>query len=385
MSTFDGVIAEIPGVIVDFFESNEGKCYFLSHCHTDHMVGLGLLSTSAPIYTTSISGLIISRNYPSLQGNIRILEVGIATVIKIAGHDQDVVVTALSAGHCVGACMLLFQTDNRDILYTGDFRISLENLKKFPLLQEVRNNEQCTVYLDSTFLKKTFSRFPKQTESVQTIVSMVESFFSKSNNSKGELVLQFNKLFLLKFFLVFLEVPARYGYEYLLMELSAKLKEKIFICEPEVFNQYLMIPQLQPCVTTDLQSSRIILKPKFVSDDKLQCTPSDDSLRVQLSAMFWVNWDGGPLVRKTARRSYRVCYATHCSFNEIRDFLTFLKPKSVHLNVLPANHQEKQEMLQELQVIQKSFMPTEENLVSNDIKKFTFKRLFSQMSREVEQ
>ena len=48
MSEFPGPISEFPGVSIDRFSSEnlKSKVYFLSHCHTDHMVALVSLSSS---------------------------------------------------------------------------------------------------------------------------------------------------------------------------------------------------------------------------------------------------------------------------------------------------------------------------------------------------
>lgn len=42
MSTFDGFLDEIENVSIDRFteENFKSKLFFLSHCHTDHMIGL---------------------------------------------------------------------------------------------------------------------------------------------------------------------------------------------------------------------------------------------------------------------------------------------------------------------------------------------------------
>jgi DNA cross-link repair 1C protein len=191
MSTFDGKIEEIPGISVDEFVDNQAKVYFLSHCHTDHMNGLSALKTEAPVYTTSISALFIRKKCPQLE-NVRILELGLATQVQFTQNDEtplnvcNFVVTAISAGHCAGSCMLLFQIEGCDILYTGDFRISLRNAQNVKLLKEIKNSSNSVVYLDSTFLKKTFPCFPSQTESVTKILEIVENFLKKSMNHKGK-------------------------------------------------------------------------------------------------------------------------------------------------------------------------------------------------------
>lgn len=184
MSTFDGILLEIQELSVDSFENTDAECFFLSHCHTDHMRGLAELTTTAPIYMTSVSSLIVSSKWPHLQVNIKILETSVATSVELT--HKSFVVTALSAGHCAGSCMLLFQIEGLDILYTGDFRISLSNLEKFQQLREVQDNNQLSIYLDSTFLKKSYTKFPKQSESVEAILKMVGSFLHTSKDRRGK-------------------------------------------------------------------------------------------------------------------------------------------------------------------------------------------------------
>jgi len=361
MSTFNGDIFEIPGISVDQFENIHQKCYFLSHCHTDHMRGLALLETETPIYTTAISALFVRRKCPHLEKNIRVLEIGIPTSVELPESDATFVVTAIAAGHCAGACMLLFQIEGCDVLYTGDFRISLKNAQNIKLFEEIKNHSNAIVYLDSTFMKTTFQRFPSQSESVETILKIVDTFLKSSRKHK-----------------VHLKVPARYGYEYLLMELSTKLNEKICILESEVYDQYSMISLIESCVTMDQHKARIILKPTYLNALD-QRDENDIILNLTLSAMFWTNWCGGSFVRKMAHNSLRVCYATHNSFQEIRDFLMFLMPKKVYLNVLPAAPKERLEMLEQLASIQMEYLgnepKAEEENTKEVPKKFSFKRL----------
>lgn len=78
MSTFGGSFEEIPFISVDRFdEANlQSECFFLSHCHTDHMIGLehpnGLPKV---LYTSEISAVIIRQKYPE-KHIIKTLEIG---------------------------------------------------------------------------------------------------------------------------------------------------------------------------------------------------------------------------------------------------------------------------------------------------------------------
>lgn len=190
MSTFDGEIREIPGISVDQFDNAGQKFYFLSHCHTDHMRGLFCLSTDAPLYATPITALIVSRKFPHLEANLRVLEIGAATSVEVTQTEPasslHFTVTAIPAGHCPGSCMFVFQTETCNVLYTGDFRMALKDIKKIKLLNEIRDHGNLIVYLDSTFMRLTFPNFPSQTQSVMTILDIVGTFIKKSRTHKGE-------------------------------------------------------------------------------------------------------------------------------------------------------------------------------------------------------
>lgn len=177
-------------------------------------------------------------------------------------------------------------------------------------------------------------------------------------------------------------MPARYGYEYLLLELSKKLNEKIHIHEHDVYEEYSLISSLDACVTTNSQAARIFLRPTYLKVNQIKPDERENFLNLQLSAMFWANWNGGSFVQKTDRNSYRVCYATHSSYNEIRDFLLYLKPRKVYLNVLPADCEERLQMLQQLNLIQQHYFKTQDEEVSKAATsitktKFSFTRIRS--------
>lgn len=188
MSTFNGQIEEIGHISVDHFESKESKCYFLSHCHSDHMKSLENLSQiSQPLYTTELSALIIQKKYPSI--NVKILEYGFTTNIEFNdddGKEVKFLVTPLNAtGHCLGACMFLFQIEGLDILYTGDFRISLKHAQSITILNEIKNNGHLVLYLDTTFLNQSYKYFPSQRDSCSKVIEVIDKHLSKSSSHRG--------------------------------------------------------------------------------------------------------------------------------------------------------------------------------------------------------
>lgn len=77
MSTFSGIIKEIPFISVDRFDNDNlnSKLFFLSHCHTDHMVGLSNNDLPGPLYVSPISAVILQGKYNNLK-NIHCLQIG---------------------------------------------------------------------------------------------------------------------------------------------------------------------------------------------------------------------------------------------------------------------------------------------------------------------
>lgn len=190
---------------------------------------------------------------------------------------------------------------------------------------------------------------------------------------------------MLVFSLVHLNVPARYGYEYLLMELYNTLKQRTCIPEAEVYEQYQTISNLDNCVTNDAIRTQIVLTPKYLKT--IPGKPKTDPkliLTIKLSAWFWTNWnEKKPFVSTINTNTVRICYATHSSYNELKAFLLFLKPSKVFLNVIPTNSDEKREMFNELKEVQDLYLEkTKQKLTT---KKSCFKRLLSGLSESSNQ
>lgn len=88
MSTFNGTIPEIPFASIDRFDGNnrQSSVFFLSHCHTDHMVGLSGMQMAdtdrdecvkwPSLYLSSVSAVIVRGLFPQLQLNLVALNVG---------------------------------------------------------------------------------------------------------------------------------------------------------------------------------------------------------------------------------------------------------------------------------------------------------------------
>lgn len=79
MSTFGGLVDEIPGISIDKFNgvNLNSKIFFLSHCHTDHMHGLSEAKDDlpGPLYLSEVSAVFVQRKFPHLN-KLKTLKIG---------------------------------------------------------------------------------------------------------------------------------------------------------------------------------------------------------------------------------------------------------------------------------------------------------------------
>lgn len=150
------------------------------------------------------------------------------------------------------------------------------------------------------------------------------------------------------------------------------MNEKVFI-EDSVDTGYASVTELRSCLSTNEKASKISLrlKARNFAHEKIK----ENVLNIKLSAMFWANWKKGEMfVCQEDTSNIRICYATHSSFSEIRDFLNHLKPVKVYLNVIPDNFEQRHQMIQDLSEIQKMY--TKKTEASCGPREFTFKRAY---------
>lgn len=81
MSTFNGRFRSIPGISADRFDgiNRQSSVFFLSHCHTDHMIGLDDPDgVPGPLYLSHVSALIVKQLFPvdRVWAKCVVLEIG---------------------------------------------------------------------------------------------------------------------------------------------------------------------------------------------------------------------------------------------------------------------------------------------------------------------
>ncbi|RVE44479.1 hypothetical protein evm_010883 [Chilo suppressalis] len=328
-SSFDGVISEIPGIAVDNFENANKRAYFLSHCHRDHTQGLSSLNLlrhlredNVHIYTSEVSSAIISStaDFAAVKEYVVPLSLGTKTV-KLEETEQHkesyIQVTTIPAGHCFGSVMFLFKTLNKTILFTGDFRISLNDVSKLGQLHD-RNGDPINIdrmYVDTTFFNAKYENFPKRSECVNSALVEIKNWLESSKDNY-----------------VALHPSARFGYEFVFNEIFEQLGMKVYVGGD--WTLYRLFPKEVPGVTDDPTVTRIHSCSNRNDRHLHRCLPYDTSnksyLYVHLSAMKWDNFSIEDMTfQRISENRIDICFPTHCSRSELVNFVSYFSPKQV--------------------------------------------------------
>ncbi|KAK5645116.1 hypothetical protein RI129_006416 [Pyrocoelia pectoralis] len=347
MSTFNGKIIEISEISVDRFEKNNENSlvYFLSHCHTDHMRGLPnwsfqtslLVRPEVFLYATPISVKILKHLYPQIESKLIEIEIYNSTLIKIPDKDTHLTVTALPAGHCPGSVMFLFETVDKTILYTGDYRVSASDLRKYKAFYSLGKVKRIDkMYLDTTFFNLSYFKFPPRSDSINHMFTVIQEWIKQSSAHIIKIV-----------------PSATYGSEYLFMEIAKIVGMPIHV-NPTTYNLYKCIPEMDKSIT--LNSTETQIHASCGSQFKKICKENNETLIVRTikpSTLWWKNKNMDRI--QVERGDYRVCYSCHASFEEIEQFLLFLKPLEVHPCVVPDHHIEREQMFELLEKVMSSY------------------------------
>ncbi|XP_033127349.1 protein artemis-like isoform X3 [Anneissia japonica] len=331
MSTFGGIMAEYPHIVLDRFvgASNlKATAYFLSHAHTDHMIGLGSTAFSerlkkgfpnVHLYCSEVTKLLLLKDsrFEHLEPYIVCLPIDQPTTIQTESErkNESLIVTLLSAGHCPGSVMFLFEGSKGVVLYTGDFRLSKGDAALMSQLHSGSSVKDIKcIYADTTFCTPMAMHIPSREQSLSCLVNLVDNHISKSDHHQVKLVCK-----------------AKYGYEYLFVELSKAFRMKIHV-SPYMMMHYQMVPELACHMTSDGRSTQI----HACSYTKCSVANSVNTIAIKPSTMWFTGFaQPDEILAKVTDDFYRLCFSFHSSYSEIRDFIGYLKPKEVKANVVP--------------------------------------------------
>ncbi|XP_003972810.3 protein artemis [Takifugu rubripes] len=343
MSSFAGRMKEYPTISLDRFdrENLHARAYFLSHCHKDHMKGLKgpalkrklQFSRTVRLYCSFVTKelLLSSPRYAFWEEYTVPLELESPTQISLVeettGEKEDLVVTLLSAGHCPGSVMFLFEGSQGTVLYTGDFRISAGDISRMEHLHSgSRVKDIQSIYLDSTFYDPRFYRIPTRETCLNGIMELVGNWISQSS-----------------YHVVWLNCKAAYGYEYLFTHLGKRFNTEIHVNNLTMFKK---MPDILSYLTTNrrtqIHACRHPRSEDFFPSSRLPCgcTAADGTPLRIISIKPSTIWFGERtkktnVIIKTGASSFRACFSFHSSFSELKDFLSYLQPVNIHPSVIP--------------------------------------------------
>jgi DNA cross-link repair 1A protein len=189
----------LPGmsICVDAFrygavEGSQG--YFLSHFHSDHYIGLTSSWHYGPIYCSRVTGNLVRQQ---LRVDPKwVVDLEFEKEFEVPNTD-GVRVTMISANHCPGSSLFLFQKvvgkgkypKVQRVLHCGDFRACRAHLEH-PLLRpdvadivtgKTKEQKLDVCYLDTTYLNPKYA-FPCQQDVITACADMCVSL----NNSKPD-------------------------------------------------------------------------------------------------------------------------------------------------------------------------------------------------------
>jgi DNA cross-link repair 1A protein len=182
----------MPGfyIAVDAFRYGAVKgqnAYFLSHFHSDHYIGLTATWSHGPIYCSKVTGNLVRQQ---LRVDPKwVVDLDFEKKTEVPGT-EGVHVTMISANHCPGSSLFLFEREAatgknlkpQRVLHCGDFRACQAHIEH-PLLRpdvldtvsgKNRQQKLDACYLDTTYLNPKYA-FPPQQQVIQACADMCVS------------------------------------------------------------------------------------------------------------------------------------------------------------------------------------------------------------------
>ncbi|KAH7076993.1 DNA repair metallo-beta-lactamase-domain-containing protein, partial [Paraphoma chrysanthemicola] len=182
----------MPGffIAVDAFRYGAVKgqnAYFLSHFHSDHYIGLTSTWSHGPIYCSKVTANLVRQQ---LRVDPKwVVDLDFEKKTDVPGT-QGVSVTMISANHCPGSSLFLFEKETgkgraaklQRVLHCGDFRACQAHVEH-PLLRpdvmdavsgKNRQQKLDVCYLDTTYLNPKYA-FPPQQQVIQACADMCVS------------------------------------------------------------------------------------------------------------------------------------------------------------------------------------------------------------------
>ena len=331
----------VPGtsMVVDSFRAagtDACKQFFITHAHGDHYQTLrkGFKYGKVLCSATTAKLLKIILNLPDEL--LEIIPMNKPVNIQDAVNSSNgVTVTLFSANHCPGAVIMLFRvwSTGKFILHTGDCRFSLPIFSSYSPLQSLSSNKG----LDYLFLDTTYCN-PKYTFPDQAIILRQVALAAQKENqrTKGQCIYIFGSYTI--------------GKERCFLRVAEDLELKIF-CESykrrllkatqdefgeRIVKRLVAKPVEARVHVTTMRNLNVNNLKGYVRKHKLGGVLKKAGLAVVVRPTGWTFGGGGMMNgvgRKVRKEDGAIClsvaYSEHSSFNELREFVGWMRPKQI--------------------------------------------------------
>ncbi|XP_031395573.1 DNA ligase 6 isoform X1 [Punica granatum] len=313
--------------LVDAFRhvGDHSISYFLSHFHSDHYTGLAPNWCKGIIFCSRITSRLL----------VEVLKVPDCFVVSLPLSETVLIdgceVTLIDANHCPGAVQFLFKIPIGDgklerYVHTGDFRFC-DSMRGEPFLKEFVGCD--AIFLDTTYCNPKFV-FPPQEESIDYIVSAIEKVGSECRGSAEKV------LFLIATYVI--------GKERILLEVARRRSCKVYVDGRKMMvlsvlgygNSGLFTEdECESCVHVVgwniLGETWPYFRPNFVKMREILMEKGYDKVVgfVPTGWTYEVKRDKFAVRTKDPFEIHLVPYSEHSNYDELREFVRFLKPKHV--------------------------------------------------------
>ncbi|CAB3376309.1 Hypothetical predicted protein, partial [Cloeon dipterum] len=220
----------------------------------------------------------------------------------------------------------LFETGEKTILYTGDFRF---NPSDYPKISYLHTNgeprELDAMYLDTTFWTQANQHFPSRHESLNLIITEIDKF-RKRTADRGH---------------VHIDKTAKIGSEFLIMELAKRYRKKVHVSS-DCFNLYDGIQELTSCITRESGETFLHMCQSYgprIGRRRLPCVQDYIQVLYIRPSAQWYSFGGEffPVREHKGINLVQISHSMHSSRAELIAFVKYFKPKKVVPCVVPVN------------------------------------------------
>ncbi|KAK2986757.1 hypothetical protein RJ640_010982 [Escallonia rubra] len=308
------------------FSGDHSVSYFLSHFHSDHYTGLNPNWSKGVIYCSHPTARLIEQ----------ILKIPPAFIVPLSLNNAVLIdgceVTLIDANHCPGAVQFLFKVPGEEngkfekYVHTGDFRYC-ESMKLEPGLSEFIGAD--AVFLDTTYCNPKFV-FPSQEESIDYIVGVIERIGVENEGNLKSV------LFLVATYVI--------GKERILLEVSCRCKRKIHV-DGRKMSILNILGFGDEAVFTEVESESDVhvvgwnvlgetwpyFRPNFVKMREIMNERGYSKVVgfVPTGWTYEVKRNKFSVRTKDSFEIHLVPYSEHSNYDELREYVKFLKPKHV--------------------------------------------------------